>query len=172
MWPGALGNCGTEDDKDNVMLKEQLDEQKKSGVVVLPTAFVNTAALRGALTVSNVFSAICSGYAAGTKPKICDQCSNCGDPLECVENNGGCKTGNRGGASGGVSTTTFVFSMMFLIGLFGGVGVWYYKKSREDMKDQVRGILAEYMPLEDQEGHVGSPMDFARAGGSASLISS
>jgi hypothetical protein len=38
------------------------------------------------------------------------------------------------------------------------------------MREQVRGILAEYMPLEDQDDGT-SPMDFARRGGSASLIS-
>ena len=41
------------------------------------------------------------------------------------------------------------------------------------MREQVRGILAEYMPLEDSgDGAMnGSPMDFARGGGSTGLIS-
>ena len=45
----------------------------------------------------------------------------------------------------------------------------HYKKTKEDMREQVRGILAEYMPLEDQEDGT-SPMDFARRGGTQSLI--
>jgi hypothetical protein len=62
--------------------------------------------------------------------------------------------------------------MLFVVALFSGLGVWHYKKTREDMRDQVRGILAEYMPLEDQDdGAVASPMDFARRGGSNSLLS-
>ena len=85
-----------------------------------------------------------------------------------MKSGGVCK---QGGSSGGVSTHTFAVSMMFVIALFSGLGFWHYKKTREDMRDQVRGILAEYMPLEDQEADAGSPMDFARRGGSASLIS-
>jgi hypothetical protein len=31
-------------------------------------------------------------------------------------------------------------------------GAVYYKKTQDSMRDQVRGILAEYMPLEDLDG--------------------
>ena len=163
----------TDGDGENVILKEQIRQKQDSGVVVLPTAFVNNAAIRGLLSVGNVFGAICAGYAAGTVPPVCKQCADCGDPVECVQSKGVCKTGARAGQpTGGVSSTTFVLSMMLLTGLFGGVGFWYYKKTRDDMKDHVRGILAEYMPLEDQgEGPITSPMDFAQTGGTASLIS-
>jgi len=54
--------------------------------------------------------------------------------------------------------------------VFGGAGYIHWRKTREEMRDQVRGILAEYMPLEggDMEH---SPMDFARKGQTSSLIS-
>lgn len=157
---------GLDADASNAFLDLEISAQNARGVVVLPTAFVNTAALRGALTVSNVFSAICAGYAQGTAPTICQKCSGCPDQASCLANKGVCK---QRGSSGGVSRHTFVMSMLFIIALFSGLGVWHYKKTREDMRDQVRGILAEYMPLEDQED--GSPMDFARRGGSSSLLS-
>ena len=54
---------GLESDAANAFLDLELSAQNARGVVVLPTAFVNTAAIRGALTVSNVFSAICAGFA-------------------------------------------------------------------------------------------------------------
>ena len=57
-----------------------------------------------------------------------------------------------------------------MIALFSGVGYWHYNKTREDMREQVRGILAEYMPLEDQD-ESGDAMAFARGGGTTSLIS-
>jgi len=64
--------------------------------------------------------------------------------------------------------------MLFVIAVFGGLGAWHYKKTREDMREQVRGILAEYMPLEDQETqgmmNQGSPMNFAMGGQKTSLI--
>ena len=66
-------------------------------------------------------------------------------------------------------------SMLFVVCVFGGLGAWHYKKTREDMREQVRGILAEYMPLEDQENDhgmmsQGSPMNFAMGGQKTSLI--
>jgi len=156
-------------DVANTFLDAEISLQTERGVVVLPTAFVNTAAIRGALTVNNVFDAICAGFAVGTTPKICQKCSNCGDPGACAIAGGVCK--HQSGSSSGVSTHTFVTSMFMVVAIFAGLGVWHYKRTREDMRDQVRGILAEYMPLEDQEENGSSPMDFARQGGSASLIS-
>eukprot|EP00545_Synedropsis_sp_CCMP1620_P000681 CAMPEP_0119029986 /NCGR_PEP_ID=MMETSP1176-20130426/40798_1 /TAXON_ID=265551 /ORGANISM="Synedropsis recta cf, Strain CCMP1620" /LENGTH=522 /DNA_ID=CAMNT_0006986349 /DNA_START=663 /DNA_END=2231 /DNA_ORIENTATION=+ len=168
---------GVTADAPNAFLDLEIGSQTERGVVVLPTAFVNTAAIRGALTVNNVFDAICAGFADGTSPKICNKCQMCGDPGACVKANGVCKNGPSGSGSG-VSTHMFVSSMMFIVAVFAGLGVWHYKRTKEDMRDQVRGILAEYMPLEDQEengggggGMISNPMDFARRGGNASLIS-
>lgn len=153
----------------NAFLELEISSQTERGVVVLPTAFVNTAAIRGALTVNNVFDAICAGFADGTSPDICKKCQKCGDPEGCVKAKGVCKSGG-GGSSGGVSTTTFIVTLFAVVGLFGGVYVWQYKKNKEEMRDQVRGILAEYMPLEDKD-EIGSPMDFAQRAGTTSLMS-
>jgi hypothetical protein len=159
-------------DSPNAFLDLEIGAQIERGVVVLPTAFVNTAAIRGALTTSNVFSAICAGFMEGTVPEICQKCARCDKPEECVATGGSCAMAGGGSNGGGVSTHTFAGSMLFVVALFAGLGVWHYKKTREDMRDQVRGILAEYMPLEDQDGADGSgPMDFARRGGTASLLS-
>jgi hypothetical protein len=170
-----LDSGGLEKDVPNVFLDREIAAQSERGVVVLPTAFVNTAAIRGQLSSSNVFKAICSGYAEGTKPEVCDRCSYCLDPTACVttgECTGGGANGGTVTQSGGVSTHTFATSMLFVIGIFGAAGYWHYNRTREEMRDQVRGILAEYMPLEDQDGEgATSPMDFARRGGTTSLIS-
>ena len=173
-----LDSGGLKNDAPNAFLDLEIAAQNERGVVVLPTAFVNTAAIRGQLSSSNVFKAICSGYAEGTKPEVCDMCANCLDPAACVTTGvcpgggGGGGAGGSGGQSAGVSTHTFATSIVFIIGIFGAVGYWHYNKSREEMRDQVRGILAEYMPLEDQGDEGGtSPMDFARRGGTTSLIS-
>jgi hypothetical protein len=161
---------GLENDAPNAFLDLEIAAQVERGVVVLPTAFVNTAAIRGQLTSSSVFHAICAGYAEGTKPKICDKCSACGDAVACVTK-GVCSAGKYSGNTDTVSTHTFATSMLLVIALFAGAGYWHYNKTREDMREQVRGILAEYMPLEDQEETGRSPMDFARRGGTTSLIS-
>lgn len=166
---------GVKGDVSNSKLESELNSQEQRGVVVIPTAFVNSAAIRGALTTSNVFTAICSGYSEGTTPTICNKCSACPDVVGCVEK-GRCSGSSSSSSSSndaGVSTHTFAMSMLLVIAVFSGLGVWHYKKTREEMRDQVRGILAEYMPLEDNEGHMngGSPMAFARGGAAQSLMS-
>eukprot|EP00980_Cylindrotheca_fusiformis_P008250 scaffold1736_cov127-Cylindrotheca_fusiformis.AAC.64 len=165
---------GWEKDGPNNLLDTALAEQSQRGVVVLPSAFVNTAPIRGQLTSSSIFHAICAGFADGTKPDICDKCGRCPDAVDCVLNKKCSGTpyapSDGSGAPGTVSTHTFAFWMLFVIAAFGGVGYWHYNKTREDMREQVRGILAEYMPLEDNEDG-GSPMDFASKGGTVPLFS-
>lgn len=174
---------GTEEDKINTKLVKEINSQEQRGVVVIPSAFVNTAALRGGLTPTNVFTAICAGFSTGTAPPICEQCGTCIDAPGCVRA-GYCKAGSINGApgasAGGVSTHTFATSLLLVVVLFSGLGVWHYKRTQDEMRDQVRGILADYLPLEDQEpgggGHsgmmMGSGMDFAGRGGiSTSLVS-
>jgi hypothetical protein len=174
-----IDSGGVDTDTPNNKFDNEIQSQSQRGVVVIPTAFVNTAAIRGALTSTNVFTAICAGFSEGTKPDICNKCGTCPNAVSCVEQ-GKCTASypewSATPSSQGVSTHTFASSMLFIIALFGGLGVWHYKRTREEMRDQVRGILAEYMPLEDNEqanGSMmnGSPMDFARGGASTSLIS-
>lgn len=157
---------GLEKDSPNTFLDLEMQAQVSRGVVILPTAFVNTVALRGGLSVETVFTAICNGYAEGTEPKICGQCTGCPDFDGCISN-GKC----RGGKGGGVSMHTFMGSIIVIVIAFGAAAFLHYRRTREEMREQVRGILAEYMPLEGDDGHVGSPMDFARRGGSEHLMS-
>lgn len=161
---------GTEGKEPNKLLAAEIEAQESRGVVVIPSAFVNTAVLRGALTPSNVFSAVCAGFAPGSEPDICKRCGSCSDAPGCAAA-GHCKAGSINGApgGGGVSKHTFVSSMFMVVVFFTALGVWHYKKTQEDMRNQVRGILADYLPLEDQEP--GNPMEFARGGVSTSLIS-
>jgi hypothetical protein len=168
---------GLTTDTSNAKLDGEIASQTQRGVVVIPTAFVNTAAIRGALTPTNIFTAICAGYKEGTTPAICLKCGACSDASACIDK-GYCPTSAGGGGSGsgaGVSTHTFLTSMFVICAAFLGVGIWQYKRTREEMRDQVRGILAEYMPLEDHgDGGMSSgssPMDFARGGITTSLIS-
>lgn len=155
---------GLDKDKPNTFLDLEMESQVQRGVVILPTAFVNTVALRGGLSTETVFTAICNGFLEGTKPKICKQCEGCGDFAGCIAKKR-CK-----GSSGGVSTHMFMSSIMFISLVFGAAAFWHYRKTREEMREQVRGILAEYMPLEGDDGHVGSPMDFARKGDATGLM--
>eukprot|EP00523_Entomoneis_sp_CCMP467_P015407 CAMPEP_0168777664 /NCGR_PEP_ID=MMETSP0725-20121227/6683_1 /TAXON_ID=265536 /ORGANISM="Amphiprora sp., Strain CCMP467" /LENGTH=586 /DNA_ID=CAMNT_0008827409 /DNA_START=54 /DNA_END=1815 /DNA_ORIENTATION=+ len=154
---------GLEADTNNNKLDNEIKMQRELGVILVPTSFVNNAQVKGAMSPANVFEAICSGYAEGTKPEICEQCDKCPDILGCVRGGGGCGLGPSpgDGTGGSVSAHTFASSMFLLICLFSGAGYWYYNRTREEMREQVRGILAEYMPLEDN-GEEGSPSNGMR----------
>jgi hypothetical protein len=164
---------GTTKDQTNSKLQYELSAQEQRGVVVIPTAFVNSAAIRGALNVNNIFTAICSGYVDGTTPQACGACAGCQDPIACVKK-GRCQSGG-GGSSGGVSSGFFAFSMLTVVAVFTAMGAYQYQRTREQMRNEVRGILAEYMPLDDNDGGGsgmmnGSPMDFAGHGGATSSL--
>jgi len=162
---------GLTDNHPNTLLDREIDAAMRKGVVVLPTMFINSAPMRGALTENTVFNAVCAGFQAGSEPDVCNTCRGCIDVTECVQK-GFCK-GTSGGVSsgGGVTKKTFGTTLLMMCALFGAAGYMHWRKTREDMRDQVRGILAEYMPLEGGENEVHNPMDFARSGQSASLIS-
>merc|ERR1712071_114125 len=137
-------------DTTNALLQGEIEDQDRRGIVILPSAFVNTAVLRGALNANNVFGAICSGYLDGTEPSICTTCAECPDRSTCIDT-GGCSY-STSIKKGGVSFHTFALSLA-LVGLAAaGVAYYNYRSNQREMREQVRGILAEYMPLEDQEG--------------------
>lgn len=171
---GMVDRCmrdsgGLEKDAPNAFLDLEISAQTQRGVVVLPTAFVNTAAIRGSLSVASIFDAICAGFLDGTEPAICNTCVTCPDQTGCIRDKKCAHTSSGGG--GGIAPHTFFATIFVLCGMFGAAGFYHWKKTKDEMRDQVRGILAEYMPLEDNENDAGSPMDFARRGGSTSLIS-
>lgn len=161
---------GLSADAPNALLDLSIQSQTESGVVILPSAYVNGAPIRGSLTVNNIFDAVCAGFAVGTAPKICTKCQVCDDPSDCINGGSGgvCTIVANGKSSAGVTTHSFVSAMLFIIACFSGLGVWHYKRTREDMRDQVRGILADYMPLDDQDekrggvSMISNPGNFAR----------
>jgi len=53
----------------------------------------------------------------------------------------------------------------------GTAGFMYWKKSQREMRDQVRGILAEYMPLDDGNVSVGRDGGGSGGGGSGLQLS-
>jgi hypothetical protein len=137
---------GTDGDVENEILEDELDSRERSGVVILPSFFVNRAPLRGALTTGEVFEAICSGYAAGSEPDVCQKCMKCDDAQACVS------IGHCSGAVGSmdaVSMPVFTGSLLAVIIIFSCLGLIQWQRSQRQMRSQVRGIMAEYMPLDE-----------------------
>jgi hypothetical protein len=140
---------GTQDDHINSLLDKEIESWQKHGIVVVPTTLVNTVPIRGGLNADALFNAICAGYLEGTQPDICMTCAGCPDLITCTKQKV-CDAGIYAGGSEkkGVSKKVFAMSLLSVCIVFGAAGYLHWKKTRDDMREQVRGILAEYMPLE------------------------
>lgn len=158
---------GTTEDKANTILEEQIEKAKVMGVVVIPTAYVNDSAIRGKLAFSTLFTAVCSGFAENTVPPICGTCSSCSDQAACTIN--GFCSDKGSSANAGVAKSTFYATILALCSGFGILGFMHWRKTNQDMREHVKGILAEYMPLETDDGEIGPAMDFARRTGTTEI---
>lgn len=143
---------GLDGDVTNAILESQLSEKEASGVVIIPSFYVNNAAIRGALSFQTVLKAICAGFAVGSAPEVCTRCANCLDEYGCVADKGHCKaeSPNYGtGINQAVPASFFGATMLIVIFIFSCCGLCMYRRQQLQMRDQVRGILAEYMPLDE-----------------------
>ena len=148
---------GLEGDVENTILTEELAEQQKNGVVILPSIYVNNAPLRGAPTTNEVFEAICAGYRVGSEPDICNKCSKCKDVEKCV------KIGHCPGEGKleKVSWPVFVGTLAAVIICFVFIGIILHQRQQNQMRLHVRGIMAEYMPIDKNANveSVGIPLE-------------
>ena len=142
---------GLEEDNENNVLEEELLTRETVGVLILPSVFVNQAPIRGALTVGEVFEAICSGFVSGSEPESCKKCGHCDDVRGCVHI-GHCP---GTGSPNSVTLPVFAASMLAIVFCFGCIGMIQWQRSQRQMRAQVRGIMAEYMPL-DENNKVGT----------------
>lgn len=146
---GKIEKCmedsgGLEGNVENKILEEELLARENDGVVILPSFYVNNAPLRGALSTTEVFDAICAGYRAGSEPVACKRCNGCDDVEQCVMA-GHCP---GVGAYDRVSFPVFAGTLAGVILCFGVLGVIQHRRAELQMRRQVRGIMAEYMPIE------------------------
>jgi len=139
---------GFDADVSNTLLDAEISAKTSLGVLVIPSAFVNEVTIRGALNEATVFSSICVGFKDGTQPDICKQCNGCPDLDTCIAQ-GVCGGGSSSESSGGIGVATLVAALCFTVGIMGTAAYIHHKRSQREMRDQVRGILAEYMPLDD-----------------------
>ena len=136
-------NGGLTDDKENKILQAELDAKAQAGIIVLPVVHVNGVPIRGGLEFPTVFKAICAGFKSGTEPGVCAECSSCADGKGCVLS-GFCSDATHGA----IQMSTFVESMIALSITFLIVGTALYIRQRAQMREEIRGIMDEYMPVE------------------------
>ena len=145
---------GTTEDVKNVLLDKELADQQASGVVIIPSLVVNQAVIRGFLSFDTTFKAICAGFASGSEPPICHECSTCHDEKTCVER-GSCAYQNTGvlgidTENGSVALSTFVVALVILMVVFAGFGYVQYRRQNAFMRQQIQSVVAEYMPVSSQ----------------------
>lgn len=138
---------GLEGNVPNKVLDEELEKLEAAGVVILPSFFVNNTPLRGAPSTEELFEAICAGFMDGFEPDACKQCNGCDDVEKCVS------VGHCPGAVGSLDTVSFPVFAGTLAGVvlcFVILGIIQYQRSQRQMRSQVRGIMAEYMPIDEK----------------------
>mmetsp|Transcript_18486 Transcript_18486/g.40002 ORF Transcript_18486/g.40002 Transcript_18486/m.40002 type:complete len:522 (+) Transcript_18486:153-1718(+) len=145
---------GLEGDVDNILMEGQLLAKDKSGVVILPAMYVNRVSIRGSLELEVVFKAICAGYASGTTPEVCTMCSSCSDQKQCITN-GFCGSKKL---QESVSPMNMVYAMVGLSAVFCLFSFIQHRRYQSQMQAQVKGIIAEYMPLESDQNQQQSTM--------------
>lgn len=155
----AIRDCmrpsGKEFDMEHQLLKEELQDQTDLQLLRLPALYVDGVHARGHLNAASALSMICAGYGTHDPPAVCDCVAThaTAELRECMtegswENYSHKKQEDHtSGHSGHSSILTWLVLLMSGVGL---VGVVQYKRSQRQMREQVRSILAEYMPLEDQ----------------------
>ena len=141
---------GLEEDKPNALFEASLADKVSAGAFLIPSVFVNQAPIRGVLSFSTVFRAVCAGYATGSEPTICRSCANCHNEEQCVKD-GKCKSGydsTNSMAQSGVSPTVFTASLLIVSLIFAVTGFIIYRRQQRYMRNEILGIMQEYMPVD------------------------
>uniref|UniRef100_A0A6U4KRF6 Uncharacterized protein n=2 Tax=Phaeomonas parva TaxID=124430 RepID=A0A6U4KRF6_9STRA len=165
---GCIVASGGYDERsgENSILKSAIEDKVNKGIVIMPSLFVNNIFEKGAMNAPVVFDAICAGYEQGTEPAACE-CAGIASSSRwetcienCVEDEDKCGTTPEPENSatvkddglGAGAITLIVLSVLFVA---AGAGYGYFKYSQDRVRNEVRDILAEYMPLEGEGASFG-----------------
>ncbi|TMW56705.1 hypothetical protein Poli38472_006715 [Pythium oligandrum] len=141
---------GIDVDAVNPLLEEELKEQTALQLLRLPALYVDGVHARGRIDANSILGMICAGYGTHDPPEVCtcaNQAAGVG-LVNCVK--AGSISNAVNAAGGGFSFGSVLVIMMLVAGFVATAGFVYWRRTQRQMRDQVRSILAEYMPLEDQ----------------------
>ncbi|KAK1945262.1 Vacuolar-sorting receptor 1 [Phytophthora citrophthora] len=141
---------GVNVDEVSPLLEEELKEQTALQLLRLPALYVDGVHARGRVDPTSILGMVCAGYGVHDPPAVCSCASQSSvGLLDCVKvgslANAAAITGN-----GGYSFMSLVAVLLAFVGIVAVGGFVYWRRTQRHMRDQVRSILAEYMPLEDQ----------------------
>jgi hypothetical protein len=131
----------------NAILNTKVEAREAAGAAILPSSFfVNQAALHGSLTTGEVFGAICPSYVSDSEPEFCKMRNKYDNFLACISI-GHCQ-GSKPPNS--VFTPVFAVALLGVIFFFSCSGLIQWQQTQQQMCSQVRGILADFMPIVDE----------------------
>ena len=158
----CVATSGGLDDGPNAVLDHEVAALEEKNIVYVPECIVNEAVLWGGLSPLNVLSTMCHGYARDALPKACD----CVEAAALVGSDAYSKcladsvapyvtptvTRTKTVEEDGLPWYAVFLLVVAIVVVMLLAGLAYWKHTQQQMRDQVRGILAEYMPLEDLGG--------------------
>ena len=175
----CMSNSGGLTNGINSKLEAQLELISDHAIHVLPTLHINGVPYGGenVITADSIFHVVCAHLKYSTLPsdtperRLCHLCgpSECTDFSGCMEHNGACpdfirfapvkqQNGNSdynsdANTTGGVSVFIFLSSIVLLTVLTVVAATWYYQQARARLRDQVHGIVSDYILLDiDDDG--------------------
>ncbi len=154
---GLINSADSSSNVVNTILEDMLKNGTVLGIV-LPALFVNGEPYRGSpycptpidLGTCGVLQSICSAYM--TAPAACvntgcpfgqlkDDCGQCGG-------SNACKTSSSGGAS----AVQVVIVLLVVAVVLLGLGVWWTRRHRQQMRSELDSIIASYMQMDEAAG--------------------
>lgn len=164
------------EDGSNALLELEIKSRTDKGILVLPTAVVNNVVQRGSITPTTVLTTICSGFLASTEPELCRcveshtlqdaaacaeaqesaECSNeevyCEGLKTCAATLQECEAIAEARAAAGspaLSVGAIVAITFSAVLALAGGGLAYWRNEKKKVRNEVREILQQYMPLEE-----------------------
>ena len=136
-------------------MDQAVEALDRENIVYVPECIVNGVVHYGSVDPPNILASICQGFPIQDRPPVCDCAS---DPRydDCVANNGAAPASSSSSSSkepvvehDGMPWYGVLMLVVSIVVVMLLAGLAYWKRTQRQMRDQVRGILAEYMPMED-----------------------
>ncbi|XXQ35525.1 PA domain-containing protein [Plasmodiophora brassicae] len=152
----------------NSMIEAELKAKEDDGVYLLPTLIVNGVTYYGSLSCPmpldlahcGVLKTMCTAYTNGLEPAVCSPSKGC----ELGKTRDACDRCNEPGSpdfmtdpescehDGGASVGTIIVLIVILAAILIAAAIVYHQHTSNKMRDELRSIMAQYVPLEG-DGH-------------------
>jgi len=139
---GGIGEGVSNSILDQELIASDAHEEELD--IILPSFYVNQSPLKGAMTTTVVFGAICAGFISGSEPPICKQCHQCSDVDTCIAM-GFCPGRINPNA---ISLSLSTGSVVGVFVCFSILAFLPWVRSKRQMRGQAQSRSAEFMPLD------------------------